>query len=502
MALLLALASSGVWIPHAGAQDAAKTKDEDETCKEIYDRTVELNARIPSDFRDVSAAVAQEIGEAVESATQECVRFLKLCPEAAKAPEMHFYLAKFLSLLSRRFEHAQRAAILEGDQRASDAQVRRLQEALAKYHGTIAAEAAAAYETLPDSSELRPEALYMCGRGQFDAQDFAAARTSFEKLIARYPEHSSYAPAVSSLARTYLNLGEYDLGIALVQESRKKKSIYDSRSFAYLGEQLWKLFEAKGDLQGMLQTVQAHRTLYSLRLKNQDLDSFLKEDMERYLMFNGFRRGYVLFALGDLQAAAAAFEDHIKDMTAMEAELLKRQKGLPPYGDIYRKRSMDCLRFVTELAGQPAPRDFDLEGLWVTPREASLARLAGKVTALVFRNVGDGRSAPFVESVSALCASHPDLEMVTISYLKGAGNVVRLMDEMRRELESLGYEGAAGLDPDADNKGLFRAYMANVGSASFIVIDRRGLLRWFQQDPRSVDVNLANGILQRALSEN
>ena len=77
------------------------------------------------------------------------------------------------------------------------------------------------------------------------------------------------------------------------------------------------------------------------------------------------------------------------------------------------------------------------------------------------------------------------------------GLIAKQVEELREELGQIDYRGAAGFDPDAERKSLFRTYKANVGSATFIAFDRDGNLAWFQQDPRAVDANLARTILLR-----
>ena len=138
-----------------------------------------------------------------------------------------------------------------------------------------------------------------------------------------------------------------------------------------------------------------------------------------------------------------------------------------------------------------------LEDLWATASKVTLETSRNKTIALVFRGVRDKRSARFVEAIDEFCASRPELQMLTISYLRGSANVVEELDRLRAELNSIGYQGAAGFDPDADGKSLIRSYKANVGSATFLVIDAEGKPAWFQQDPRTIDINLGKNILRR-----
>ena len=98
--------------------------------------------------------------------------------------------------------------------------------------------------------------------------------------------------------------------------------------------------------------------------------------------------------------------------------------------------------------------------------------------------------------IKEVVSAEPDMEMVVVSYQRSGENIEKQLDSLREELSKLGYEGAAGYDPDADGRKLFHAYQANVGSATFLVVNRRGELVWFMQDPRGVDVRFGEAILK------
>ena len=72
---------------------------------------------------------------------------------------------------------------------------------------------------------------------------------------------------------------------------------------------------------------------------------------------------------------------------------------------------------------------------------------------------------------------------------------------LRAELLEIGYENAAGFDPDPKQKTIFRTYGAYVGSASFLIFNPTGQPVWFQQDPRTIDINFAKRILTRVRDE-
>jgi hypothetical protein len=276
--------------------------------------------------------------------------------------------------------------------------------------------------------------------------------------------------------------------------------VYSSPSFPYLGEMQWKLQEAKGSLDGMLDATAAAALVYPLRLKETGLRQSVREDFERHLIFNGFRRGYTLFAQGKLEEARQAFQTYSAELTERDAKVRAAGGQLPPYGRIYLKRAQDCLSVIDELAGEPGPAELDLAHLWVTDQRVDLQSSRDKVVALVFRSAGDERSRSFLQAIDEYCANEPDVRLVTVSFLKGRpddAEIGKQVEALREELAAIDFRSAAGFDPDAERKSLFRAYKANVGSATFVAFDREGRLAWFQQDPRGIDANLAQAILRR-----
>lgn len=486
----------------AGAQAGAKagTGQETEECRRHFQEVVAVYRSLPGEFRSMSSQEATALTARLEKALLGCQAYLRASPDGPHAAEVHYYTARFLYLMSRRFETQVRKEVAS---RGGTFDLEAYRDQVARYNATIAAHARKASDALPKESALSALSLQLLGLGYYGARDYGPARDAFTRFLELHPDHEEVGAVLSSLGRAYLNLEEFDRGIATVRSQMRREPIYRSRSYPFIVEVLWKLNEAKGDLDGMLQTVEAVRTVHPLRLRTERLPASTREDYERYLIFNGFRRGYVLFARGEIDAARAAFQEHVdtldrKEKQAEAAGGASAQKsGLPPYADIYRKRSRDCARFIDELARRPPPVDLDLGDLWITDKRVSFGASAGKVVGVVMRSVGDQRSAAFLEPLAEFCATRPDIELVTLSYLKGTTNVSQQIDRLRQELAELSYVGAAGFDPDAARKGLFRSLHANIGSATFVAVDRAGDLVWFQQDPRGVDVRLARSILTR-----
>ncbi len=259
-------------------------------------------------------------------------------------------------------------------------------------------------------------------------------------------------------------------------------------------DDLWKLLEGRGDLSAMKKLVEAIECYCLAQLARDDLTPDEREQYEKMLEVNGFRRGYTYTALGDFRKARQAFLDHIEALNAKEAA----GQALDSASNVYRMRSQYHMKFLEGFAGKPAPAELDLEGSWVTPKKVSIAESNGKVLALLFRRVNDKRSQDFLRSTSEFCSGEPGIEMATVSFLKPDVSREAQMDALRSELSALGYEGAAGFDPDADTWSLFRKYGASVGSATFVIINQRGEPIWCMQDPHSARLGVATTLLERA----
>ncbi len=288
-----------------------------------------------------------------------------------------------------------------------------------------------------------------------------------------------------------------------VGEGEKKEAEGVAALLTMLGRpqdliEIWRLAHRRGDLEGMERCLGWIEGLVEARLQALDLSPAERRDLEEVLELKSFYRGYTRFARGDFAQARDALTGLLGLYDQKEAELKKQGASLDPAAQVFRMRTRDVLRALDELAGWPAPADFDLGRSWVTPRQASLAASRGKTVALVFRGVNETRSAQFVSTLAASCSEDPDVEMVVIAYHRGTASPEEDAEALRLELQQLGYKGAAGFDPDARSKSLFRKYSAGVGSATFIIVNAQGQVVWFMQDPRGEDVQFARTLLRRA----
>jgi hypothetical protein len=275
--------------------------------------------------------------------------------------------------------------------------------------------------------------------------------------------------------------GEPDLALSLIALGR-----------AAAGE--LKASQSRGSLDDMLSCVRLVEKTESLLLGAANPVVSSAPEYEAVFLTNGFWLGYTLFALGDLDGARAALRDYIARIDALE----RVQGSLSGFLQVYRDaRAKDVLEFLETRAGKPAPVDLDLGDSWVGARRLRLAECRGKVVALVFRREGDARAGAFLGPLSALCARRSDLRVATVAFLSGDASPAEQAARLEEDLEGLGYEGPAGFDPDADGKGIFRAFGVHVGSATFVILNKRGEIAWYMPDPRGIDVRFAEALLLR-----
>jgi tetratricopeptide (TPR) repeat protein len=348
---------------------------------------------------------------------------------------------------------------------------------------------------LPKEHPMQPESLLLAGEAQSNAQRYADAAKTFERLLAEHPKHRDAHETALALARALLNAGRLDEGIGVVERAIREH--HTSPSYAYMNELRWKLYHAKGDFDGMMRCVTAVETSYPLKLTNPALTRKERDFFDLLLDYNGFRKGYTLFAKGDLQAARTQFQKHASGLDEKQKVLAQEGKSLNPGVEVHRNRSLANLDFLEHCGGLPAPLDLDLGDSWLTPNPVLLRESKGKVVAIVFRGAGDTRSEPFLPGVWQFVRSRPDMAMAVIHYQKPGIAPDQQKADVAEEMARAGYDGPAGFDPDIEGKNLFHAYHVKVGSATFVVADRQGELVWFMEDPRGIDVQFATRLLER-----
>ncbi len=470
------------------AQKAEAASKAPAKCDEIEARIRKFFDALPKELGSLSGAAADNLALETEKTTIACGQYLAECENHAKAPEVSYITAKLLFLMSARKRND--IAIQFRDK---PGYLEVLKQRMGEYMAEISRLSRFAFDKLAPEHPLRPRALQLVAQSSAEGERDAEAQAAYEKFLELYPADSEADGVTTALARTLLDLEKYDAGIKIARQGLEK--LYKSPQFPFLNEILWKLVHSKGDFDGMLECVKRVDTVFPHKLSGEGLKEQERENLERFLDFNGFRNGYTLFAKGDFEGAKAAFRAHIEALDKKGEHLQKGGKDLKPEVKIYRDRSATLLKVLEELVGLPGPVDFELGNTWVTPKMPRLAESRGKVVGLVLRGIGDDRSAAFIGPFSQWVARQPSMELVSIHFRKAGQNIAQLQDELREELGRLQYDAAAGFDPDEQNKLIFRRYLANVGSATFIILNRRGELVWFQQDPRGVDVHFAEALM-------
>ena len=488
---LCAIASFGVPIRDLAAQEKGTPATGD--CKRRLDKIRAAFQAVPAAVGGLTAREADTLALRVIAGLREAENYTIACANTAEVPEAHYYAVKFLHLLSKR----QQTDIVRDIQKTKPIDPSAaLKARMAPFYRKVAQHADAAFKGLKDE-DRRSESLQLLGWARSRLGKHELARDVYLKHRQTFPKSRHMALVMTALGRVYLDLEEFDTGIAALEKTMQDPNAYESEYYPDLGEVLWKLYERKGDLKGMQRCAERILSVYPLRAKSSRLTSAVREKYDRYVDVFGFRKAYALFALGRTEEARDAFTVHVARIDAKRDKLRAKGGDLQPVTSIYRERSARSLEFIERRLDRPAPQDFDLDRFWVTDQRTTIGDSAGKVIAVVFRGTGDQRSLTFLDLLDEYASQEDDVELVTVSYLKSLTNIDEQLDKLRAELVSLEYESAGGIDPDGIGKKVFRAYGAFVGSATFVIIDRRGQPAWFQQDPRTVDVNFAKALLER-----
>ena len=305
------------------------------------------------------------------------------------------------------------------------------------------------------------------------------------------------SPAVKrsalSNASQLLREGKTQLGLETVSQ---QVAALTGRKDARWGDALWDWYHLQGDVEGLLDAVEATELAYATRLAGGALTPVERSVIVDDADLLGFRRGYALFAQGLYSDAQNAFTKHILDLNTKQA----RGETLSEAARITRDfRSQDMVELLTKIVGKPAPRDFDLGDGWISVDPPRLATLKGSCVAIVFRSIGDLRAAAFLGPLSKFCAGQPGMRMLTFTWLNERDSLETQKGRLESELKSFGVSCAAGVDPDAQRQSFFRAFEATVGTATFYVLNPRGEISWVMRDPRGIDVEMAESLLRRTL---
>jgi tetratricopeptide (TPR) repeat protein len=346
----------------------------------------------------------------------------------------------------------------------------------------------AALKKCQKGSDLRADRLDLLGDAFLQSSQPQKALDRYRELMSEFPSYKEKANTYLAMANAELDLAMFREGIDTVRKAMAE--LPDDPLHPYFYEWLWKLQSAEGDLTGLLNLVGETQKALPARMQREGIGKTERETCERILVYNGFRVGYVRFALGDFSGAVQAF----RELVAFVDKLEKERGSVPEDYKVYRDiRTKDNLGVLESKIGHPPQAD--LSGvLWAGERKPALD---GRPLAVVFRSYGDDRSAPFLQALDRHALESKAFELAAISFVRGEDDPPTQAAKVLAEARALGLECPVGLDPDLLGKGLFRAFNVPVGSATFVILDRDGKYVWFQEDPRAIDVRFSQKILDR-----
>ena len=482
--------------PNTVSNESKEPDDPAESCESYLKKITPIYQSIPPDLRALKPAEADQLANNIEKAIVDCEKYLSNCAYGPISTELRFYQSKFLQLISSR---VRTQVINDMSKDGAKFTTEDLDRKMAPFYKRVIGHASMAVDGLKNSSELKPFAIEICAWAHTSLKEPRKARDDYLNYLKTYPNSPRITVLTAALGRILSDLEEYDTGVKMVEEKMATAQAQKSPDFPTLGETRWKLYEAKGDIEGLLRSAESVLQDYPARTRSDQYSLKTKEAYSRYLAFNGFRKGYSLMALGRLDEARDAFDSHVTEINKLQAALEKRGHALKPAINIYRQRSENALGFIQKIALRPAPADFELGEMWVTQKRTRLKESTGKVVGLIFRGAEDTRSATFLADIGEFAEASDEMEMVAVHFFKSAKNIDEQLESLRQELAGTGYTGAAGFDPDLTGRKLFRSWGVFVGSATFLIIDKQGRPVWFQQDPRTRDTNLVKSILLRVV---
>ncbi len=480
--------------PAAATPSASSTPLAAGKCPESLARIRALYESIPEDWRD--AKDLSDLKQRVRTCIQESEAFLRDCRDAEGGHEANFFLGRLLFSENRiawmQWIEGQRkiglddAVIVQGREKWA-----------AEYFGRVADLANRAAEKSEKGSVLRLRSLDVHADSLYQMGQHEKALEKYRAILEEQPNYEQKSRVYLAMINSLDALGRQDEGIQLARKAMTE--LGEDPLFPSFLEALWKLNSSKGDLDGLLKVVEEMRSTLPVRLQRAAVTARERDSAERSLNYSGFRLGYAKFALGDFPGALAAFSGHITDLNELEKRLTEAKKPFPQDLGVYRDmRSKDNLEVLESKIGTRVNADFR-SALWATGRRPTLD---GRVQAILFRNYGDERSAPFLQGLDRACREQKEaFELFAISFLKGSEDPEAQIGEVVREANALEIQCPVGLDPDAKEKSMFDAFGATVGSATFVVIDREGKYVWFQQDPRPIDVKFSLAIVDRVMKK-
>lgn len=481
--------------PPAGPDGAGKQPVD---CNLLLDRIRTLEKGVPVIFRSMSRPV-EEIYKDILECAEASTRYLESCRDGSGRAEVKSVLARMRLAGLARFqaELAQKnpaASRLGLDQLFTDHV-----QGLIKLAEEACAESprgspvwASAKRTLIDLLNRKLEV--------------ARVPELAEELLKEVPSYEHRPSVHLAVAQALLAARRYEQLVTYMKSVIKAHA--DDLEYVLYMDKLFEGLTGIGALEEMEELQERVIHEYTSKIPLIKEGSYFRNVYEQQQCIAPFWVGFCKMALGDNDGAKKTFYEHI----ASHGEWVKaREKaGRPPANDIctitVEYRTRDMIEVLEKFYGVKPREVFDLGASWVTKEHLDAAGAQGKVTVLVFRAPGDARAAPLLQDVNELVKSRgkDGLCAVTVAHLGGLPDTEG--DSLARQkflddLEALNVSLPAGYDPDRKTYKAFREVHATVGTASVVVLNRKGEIAWFLADPRDMDRMVLRRVVERLLAE-
>ena len=514
-------------------------------CMLLYTRIQGLDASIPFVFRDLKKTL-EETNSDVKSVIDLSRKFLADCPDTPATCSVNSILAR--NLMVRNARHREE---IEAERRKEltalglDAQqISRawpevkagVDKIMESYFAEVESLCRSVVSDCSKGTAERPSnarhvALRVLMEIHNKRWDYAQVRRIGKQILEEHPRAEAISAIHTAIAESYLHEERFEEAAEYLREVIAER--FSDPEYVIYNNHYFDALNGLGDIDGMEELAHLMRAEYPTRMSGIS-SNFLLGQYETWYYNSYFWIAFTRLAQGDAAGALEAFEGSAREVDALTSKLDAEGKSLNKVIEIYRVlRTADLIEYLNNEHGKVPPVDFDLtrkvasaspvtavpppsditDGgdagteLWATKEKVTLEDSRGKVVIVVFRRTRDARSSRFLQKMDELVAERAKdgLVGVTLGFLVGNGSAADdalALDDMRKELAELEVTHmAAGYDPDRQRQSIFRSLHATVGTASFLVFNKRGEHAWYLADPRSMDAALAKRVIERILDE-
>ncbi len=481
-------------------------------CAITLSRLRALDAAVPVVFLDLTRS-ADEINEDIKEGIALSRRFLAECKDPGPSSEVKALLARFLlarnarhreEIEKERYQAIKDLGLSEAETaEAWGAEKVGIASEMEAYFGEIKllVNDAVASKQVP---RARRAALRVALELAEREGDYENLRQSARILLEEHPDYPYASSVRTSVARSYSSEGRYKEAADYLRAIIEKRE--NDPEYVVYNDRLFDALTGMGDLEGMEDLMHRIRAEYPDRMHAVS-SNFLKGLYEQWYYNAPFWIGFVRMALGDAEGAKAAFRESITEVEGLRQRLAAEGKALNKVIEIYLElRTRDLLEFLEDYQGKAPRADFHLGSLWATEEQLTLEGSRGNVVAAVFRPPRNVRAQRFLQEVDRMVKERKadGLRGITLAFLTGQPSPERdaiALEALRDDLRSLDVSLPAGYDPDHQQKGIFQALHAMVGTPTFVVLDKEGRFAWYLADPRDLDRAIARRVLERLLDE-